>query len=216
MVPTPPLTSTVSAPAVTPRNATASAVMLNVPAPVLIVPKVTAFALMVRLPPAVVMVSPVFILKSPVPSLSESAVNVTELPAVCARFRLLSVRSAIVILFVASKIILVVAAIPSNSDSYNVNGSLVAAVSACNIEPIVLLPPVSMNEVFEASSSSSLSLVPSRISISVGSRSNVPVSPLTAVVSTLLTKLPAKDFLPDISTKPPSPDSLPPLALISP
>ena len=101
MVPTPPLTSTVSASAVTPLNATASAVRLNVPAPVLIVPNVTASALMVRSPPAVVMVSPVFILKLPVPSLSASAVNVTELPAVCARFRLLSERLLIVILLLA-------------------------------------------------------------------------------------------------------------------
>ena len=85
---------------------------------------------------------------------------------------------------------------------------------AVSLVPLVPVVPVTFPAKESFFPSPSPSSEPFLMIILVGSSSNVPVKPFTALASTLPRN--TRFSLPDTSTNPPSPDSLPPLAETSP
>ena len=112
-VPAPAFVSAVFTPAMTPETAPVIPMSSVISPPLVLRPPIVAavLALIVSAPPAVVIVSAVSAI------VNVGAVNVTELPAVCARLRLLSARLLIVMLVPAATEMLVAAGMPSSSDS---------------------------------------------------------------------------------------------------
>ncbi len=149
-------------------------------------------------PPLVWIVSPGCIEKEPTPSLSVSALNAIE-PVIALRLRTPLLKLSIVILSVASKMIF---------------ASLGKDSSAAS-DMVKVAPGLSPARIWLSVNSPSLGAsIPPTIMISFGSSNSVPVLPFGAVKSTL----PAKNSVsfPDISTNPPFPELLPPLALMLP
>ena len=206
-MPAPSLASAVPVPLMMPEAVEAAPTLTVISPPAVARPPMVAAPVVVifSAPPAVVIVSVAApdIMKPPAPEVKD-----TEFAPVCARFRLLSVRSLMVILLVAANEMFVVAAIPSSSDSNNVVG----VVSPERTVPVTPdgLPA---NELLRASASFP-SPVPLAIIISAGSSSSIPVLPCGARVFTA--PLNVKYSLPETSTKPPSPDCAPPRALMLP
>ena len=132
----------------------------------------------------------------PCPSLSASATKVNLYSEPCSR---LSLRFSMVILFVASIVISLVAHICSSFCS-----EIIQSSSGSSSHKIL---PSSNSESFAPSA-------PSTMVTFLGSNKTCPVSPLIALKSSFPLNLRALRL--EISAKPPSPRSKPPVALIVP
>ena len=197
------LVSDVPVPLITPLTVDAPPTLMAMAPPLVASAPMVAAPVVVMLsaPPAVVIVSPAFMVKT-------ALLKETAFPPPWARLRLLSARLLMVIVPLACSKMLVVAAMPSSSDSNIVVGE---ASPDCTVPITPDGPPA--NELFSASVSLP-SPTPFEMVMFTGSSSRLPVRPLGARVSTR--PLNVSVSLPDTSTLPPSPDAAPPRALIAP
>ena len=168
-------------------------------------------------PGAISVVSRSLIIMSPTPSLSASALKTTS-PVPGANARTRSFSGATVILLLASSVTFVAPDSPASVPS-----DIVSSPPLSFSEPSVSKPPVSKPSVSKPSvsaiwpskmCSSSAADLPLIMLIFSGSISSIPVSPLGARVLTAPSKV--RFLFPETSTKPPFPEIVPPVALISP